>query len=368
MFRSLRGTIFGVAILMLTSASAASSEQDQVAHTEATRSFETAANSLPSVSPALTVPAVLSDNAADALFKRLGILRSDFPDDRSRTVANSVGFAVYDRAHDTVVLSYNADLLLNLASTTKLFTMAVVGKEFAGDPILVQHQQDMEKMLLESDNRVASMWMLLANDRFLGRPTDYVGWNSRMRARCYGDPKRDAHQQTEEAVAIRRFFALHRAIYRISWDHADIVDGAGCESGLWRGGADRMSPRQYLTVLDALRQRDFGGWNAFRLMPQKRFDGTPPPTKIDGRQSGDARIFAWKTGGDKRGIRNIAGYIPRDRDPFAYYFVLLINTGRSPPKQIGLINGGQVLNGFVAWVAQTLKYPAMSNGAVTARN
>jgi hypothetical protein len=306
----------------------------------------------------------LSDQSVSDLFQSFGLGPEDYPGGRPVRdgVRQSIGFVVFDRSARRVVLSYNADAPFYLASTTKLFTVAMVGAEFGGDPFLVQHRAELEQMLLDSEDREASTWLLLARDHHFHRPTDFDGWTRRIKGECYGKPERDAVQRGLEHDAAKVFFDAHQAAYPIGWKYAQIVDGAGCERGETPDKVDRMTPRQYLTVLDSLRLRDFGGWNAFRLLPQRRHGNDRPlATKVDGRGPADAGVFAWKDGGDNYGIRNIAGYLPKGGDPFAYYFVLLINTGRSPRGEVGLKAGTAVLDGFAAWAAQSVgAAPAVS--------
>lgn len=295
----------------------------------------------------------MSEPEVGRLMTRVGLDRADFAPGRS--VANSVGFAVYDRARRVVISSFNLDRAFNLASTTKLFTMAVVGRTFGGDRVLAARRHELARILRVSDNLGASRWLLLAQRRDAGKPFDYPGHASEVKGNCYGGPNRDEAQKVAELAAATAFFARHRAMYAIDWTGAQVVDGAGCErAGMWEGGEDRMTPRQYLTVLDQLRHQDFAGWNALELMPQMTSDGRVLDRRPGRAESMHQGYIAWKTGTDSAGIKNIAGYIPSRSDPFAFYFVLLVNSGRSPADG-GLINGARVARGFAAWAASTAR-------------
>jgi D-alanyl-D-alanine carboxypeptidase len=292
----------------------------------------------------------LPNTTVETLFAGFGMVKADLGN--ASTVSGAVGFAIYDRNAGRIVASHNLDRSFNLASTTKLFTMDAVGAAFRGDPILRAHRSELSRILRTSDNRRASLWMLLARQRISGRGVDYVRDNALVTGNCYGGPLRSARQREAELEAATAFFEVHRRAYAIDWTGSQLVDGAGCERGLWPGHEDRMTPRQYLTVLDSLRQRDFGGWNAFELMPQMRSDGAVLADNVILADALRQNLIVWKTGTDALGIKNIAGYISNGGDPFAYYFVMFINTGRSPPHDVGLTNGGAVVSNFAAWAAR----------------
>lgn len=288
---------------------------------------------------------------AAALIEGFGLTKEDL---LGRTAEESIGFAIYDRKGRRFVSSFNLDRPFNLASTTKVFTMTVVGQAFAARPQLSQYRPSFVSILRKSLNPGASQWLLLSHDRRLGRPFDLAGRMRSAPGNCYGRPERARLQMAEEAEAAAVFFQEHRSRYAIDWSGAQIADGAGCERGLWLGHGDRMTPRQYLTVLDAFRQQDFGGRNAFELMPQRSPDGVVLSQSVPLAAALRDGVIAWKTGTDAAGIKNIVGYIPEGDDPFAYYYILFVNSGRSPAES-GLIHGKTVVEGFSAWAARTAR-------------
>lgn len=310
-------------------------------------------------SPTFGGAADLPDADVQAMFAGFGMVKGDL---RASTASDSVGFAIYDRKAGRIIASHNLDKSFNLASTTKLITMDAVGAAFRGEAMLRAHRTELSRILRTSDNRGASLWMLLARQRATGKPVDYARARALNTGNCYGGPLRTARQREAELEAATAFFRAHRKAYKIDWTGSQVVDGAGCERGLWPGQEDRMTPRQYLTVLDALRQRDFGGWNAFELMPQMRPDGVVPDENIALADALRQNFLVWKTGTDALGIKNIAGYLSKEGDPFAYYFVMFINTGRSPPGDVGLTNGGAVVKNFATWAARFARQPPAPRG------
>ena len=118
------------------------------------------------VAPSFAGSADLSDATVGRLFVGFGLTKGDFA--CGRDTSNSVGFIVYDRAAGRIMRSYNPDRSFNLASTTKLFTMAVAGQLFAGDPMLSQHRAELSDILRASDNRGASLWLRLAQQKANG--------------------------------------------------------------------------------------------------------------------------------------------------------------------------------------------------------
>ena len=123
---------------------------------------------------------------------------------------------------------------------------------------------------------------------------------------------------------------------------------------MYPGGQDRMTPRQYLTVLDALRKGNFGGWDAFQLMPKRKLDGSVLEGDAAIRAAAREGVLAWKTGTDEKGIKAIAGFVPRGGDPYGVYFVMLINSGKSPTGT-GLTHGGEVVQQFSKWAAEVAR-------------
>ena len=303
--------------------------------------------------PTFAGSADVSSQVAARLLQQFGLVPQDLA--KGRSVAESVGFAVYDRRQGRYVRSFNLDRSFNLASTTKLFTMAIVGQQFRGDPLLTSYRGELASILRHSSNRGASLWMLLASDRDHKLRIDVETRRRQIVGNCHGYPPRAPEQMAAEAEAANAFFARHRAVYAMDWTGAQVVDGAGCErAGMWAGHEDRMSPRQYLTVLDALERQDFGGWNAFELMPQMSADGEVIDSNTTAHVGMLKGHLAWKTGTDAAGIKNIAGYVSTRDDPFAYSFVLFVNTGRSPAES-GLVNGATLVHRFAAWAASTAR-------------
>lgn len=278
------------------------------------------------------------------------------------TFDTGVGFAVYDSQTDRILRSHNLDRSYNLASVTKLFTLAAISRSY--EALTLRERREIAYMLRASRNRLASTWMQLAYLRATQSEANHDAVLARTRA-CYdddGNAARSAQQIEAERRAAAYFFDAHRRAYpSVPWAGAGLVDGAGCERRQTAntGIGDALSARQVLTVLDVLRDRDVGDWAMTQILPHRhpttgaRLDqhgkinrnDCHPDRRCDAY---DGTSIAYKTGTDAAGIKTIAGFIPSGDNPYRYYFVLLINADGAAGDSTGIRDGEEVVGDFVA--------------------